>query len=84
MDRNRSLIYINCKEIISLVSEKILSIYIDYIRKEFRIRDDTEFSHTTFKILDTRTGKIALTDHLEITIIELPTFGSHWLLYLCW
>ena len=84
MGRNRSLIYINCKEIISLVSEKFLFIYIDYIRKEFSSRDITEFFHTTFQILDTRTGKIALTDHLEITIIDLPTFSSHCLLYLCW
>jgi predicted transposase/invertase (TIGR01784 family) len=37
---------------------------------------NTEFFHTSFQILDTRTGKIALTEHLEITIIELPKISK--------
>jgi predicted transposase/invertase (TIGR01784 family) len=42
----------------------------------FVLIGNTEFFHTTFQILDTRTGKIALTDHLEITIIELPKISK--------
>jgi predicted transposase/invertase (TIGR01784 family) len=42
----------------------------------FVLIGNTEFFHTTFQILDTRTGKIALTEHLEITIIELPKIGK--------
>ncbi len=34
----------------------------------FLMISNTEFFHTTFQIIDTRTGKIALTEHLEITI----------------
>ncbi len=32
---------------------------------------DTEDFHTTFQILDQKTGKILLTDHLEMHILEL-------------
>ena len=42
----------------------------------FVLIGNTEFFHTSFQILDTRTGKIALTDHLEITIIELPKISK--------
>jgi predicted transposase/invertase (TIGR01784 family) len=42
----------------------------------FLMIGNTEFFHTSFQILDTRTGKIALTDHLEITIIELPKISK--------
>ena len=42
----------------------------------FVLIGNTEFFHTRFQILDTRTGKIALTEHLEITIIELPKISK--------
>ncbi len=42
----------------------------------FLMISNTEFFHTTFQILDTRTAKIALTEHLEITIIELQKISK--------
>jgi predicted transposase/invertase (TIGR01784 family) len=38
---------------------------------------DTEDFHTTFLLLDKKTGKILLTDHLEMHILELEKVGKH-------
>ncbi len=38
---------------------------------------NTEDFHTTFLLLDKKTGKILLTDHLEMHILELEKVGKH-------
>ncbi len=38
---------------------------------------NTEDFHTTFLLLDKKTGKILLTDHLEMHILESEKVGKH-------
>ncbi len=38
---------------------------------------NTEDFHTTFLLLDKKTGKILLTDHLEMHILDLEKVGKH-------